>query len=183
MKPVIARVQALVFAPAGEWRVIARERANAARLFGNYITILAAIPALAHFIGACAIGRYQSVVSGLTAMIIGYVGSLATVYAVAVVIDILAPRFQAERGFPDALKLSAYAHTPLWLAGVFLLIPGLSFLTVLGLYGFTLLRLGLPPLMRAPGEQALPYAAAATLGALVFAVAVGFLQAAVFIPA
>ena len=42
------------------------------------------------------------------------------------------------------------------LAGIFLLIPGLNFLVLLGLYGFYLLWVGLPLLMRVKKEQALP---------------------------
>ena len=63
----------------------------------------------------------------------------------------------AQRNFPNALKLSIYAHTPVWLAGIFLLIPGLHFLMVLGLYGVYLLWTGLPVLMRTPQYRLLPY--------------------------
>ena len=58
------------------------------------------------------------------------------------------------------------AHTPVWLAGVFLLIPGLNFLMILGLYGSYLLWVGLPPLMGAPQENALLYALCVTVCAL-----------------
>jgi hypothetical protein len=66
--------------------------------------------------------------------------------------------------------LSVYSHTPLWLAGIFLLIPGLNFLLILGLYGLYLLWTGLPLLMRVPDEKALSYAAIVTACALVPAV-------------
>ena len=98
----------------------------------------------------------------------------------ALIIDALAPSFQAQKNFPNALKLSVYSHTPFWLAGIFLLIPGLSFLTLLGFYGLYLLWLGLPPLMRAPSDRALVYAAAVVLCALLLALAIGFLQVAMF---
>ena len=85
-------------------------------------------------------------------------------------IDLLAPRFGAEKNFPNAVKLSAYSHTPLWLAGIFLLIPGLNFLLILGLYGFYLLWVGLPMLMKVPNDKALPYAAIVTACALIPAI-------------
>jgi hypothetical protein len=89
------------------------------------------------------------------------------VYVIAGVIDLLAPRFGGTKNFPNALKLSVYSHTPLWLAGIFLLIPGLNFLLVLGLYGLYLLRVGLPMLMGVPSERAFPYAIFATACALI----------------
>ena len=71
-------------------------------------------------------------------------------------IEVLAPKFGGEKSFANALKLSVYAHTPVWLAGFFLLIPGLHFLTLLGLYGVYLLWTGLMLLMRVPSYRLLP---------------------------
>jgi hypothetical protein len=80
----------------------------------------------------------------------------AVVYLIACVIDLLAPRFGGERNFSNALELAVYAHTPFWLAGICLLIPGLHFLLVLGLYGVHQLGTGLPVLMRTQ-YRLLPY--------------------------
>ena len=77
--------------------------------------------------------------------------------------------------FPNALKLTAYSYTPAWLAGIFLLVPGLSFLMILGLYGLYLMWLGLPPLMQAPREKALPYAAAVIVIAVVIQIVIGLI--------
>jgi hypothetical protein len=100
---------------------------------------------------------------------------------VALIIDALAPTFGAQKNFPNALKLAVYSYTPGWVAGIFLLIPGLSFLTVLGLYGLYLLWLGLPPLMRSPPEKALGYAAAVVVCAIILAIVLGAIQAAFFL--
>jgi hypothetical protein len=180
MQQLIERVKAIILTPASEWRVIEHEPGDVASLFTGYVAILAAIPALARFIGACLIGRYQPILAGLLSAIVGYLLTFAVVYVVALIIDALAPSFQAQKNFPNALKLSVYSHTPFWLAGIFLLIPGLSFLTLLGFYGLYLLWLGLPPLMRAPNDRAVVYAAAVVLCALLLAVAIGFLQVALF---
>jgi hypothetical protein len=96
--------------------------------------------------------------------------TFAMVYIIAGVIDLLAPRFGGEKNFANAVKLSVYSHTPLWLAGIFLLIPGLNFLLILGVYGVYLLWTGLPLLMRVPSEKALPYAVVVTACALIPAV-------------
>jgi hypothetical protein len=76
---------------------------------------------------------------------------------VALAVDLFAPKFGGGRGYSNALCLTAYSFTPVWLAGVFLLVPGASFLVLLGLYGFYLMWLGLPVLMKAPRNKALPY--------------------------
>jgi hypothetical protein len=87
-----------------------------------------------------------------------------------VVIDLFAPRFGGQRNFSNALKLSVFSHTPLWLAGIFLLVPGLNFLMILGAYGVYLLWIGLPLLMRTPREKSLRYAVLVTACALIPAV-------------
>jgi hypothetical protein len=140
-------------------------------LFINYVAILAAIPEVAHFIGQSLIGEARTpIVSGLLRAVIAYAVTFAMVYIIAGVINLLVPRFGGTKNFSNALKLSVYSHTPLWLAGIFLLIPGLNFLLILGVYGFYLLWVGLPMLMRVPNERAFPYAIFVTACALIPAI-------------
>ena len=165
------RVQAILLTPRTEWPVIERERATMSDLFIKYVAILAAIPEIAHFIGQSLIGADRApIVSGLMRAVIAYLTTWVMVYLIAAVINFLAPRFGGTRNFASALKLSVYSHTPLWLAGVFLLIPGLNFLLILGVYGLYLLWVGLPVLMQVPDERAFPYAIFATACALIPAV-------------
>ena len=180
MEQLVDRVKAILLTPQTEWAVIERESGDVTVLFTQYVAILALIPALARFIGSSLIGGYTPIFFGLIGAIFGYVLTFVVVYVVALIIDGLAPSFGAQKNFPNALKLSVYSHTPVWVAGIFLLIPGLSFLTVLGLYGLYLLWLGLPPLMRAPREKALGYAAAVVVCALVLAIVLGAIQIALF---
>jgi hypothetical protein len=121
-------------------------------------------------VGQSFIGDYAPVLPSLLRMFIVYLLTFAMVYIIASVIDLLAARFGGQRNFANAVKLSVYSHTPLWLAGIFLLIPGLNFLLILGIYGLYLLWTGLPLLMQVPDEKALPYAAVVTACALVPAV-------------
>jgi len=93
--------------------------------------------------------------------------TLAMVYIIAGVIDLLAPRFGGKKNFPNAMKLSVYSYTPLWLAGIFLLVPGLNFLLILGAYGLYLLWVGLPMMMQAPSERSFVYAIVVTAVALI----------------
>ena len=70
----------------------------------------------------------------------------------------------------SAFKVSAYSLTPTWLAGIFALVPAISFLSLLGLYGVYLLYLGLPRLMRTPDDKALAYTAVVVLAAIVLSI-------------
>lgn len=182
---VIRRVKGILLDPDTEWSRIEQEPGEPAALFG-YIAILASIPALAGFIGTSVIGVSVSVgtfrvpfLPGLLNAFIGYCFSFVVVYLVALIIDALAPFYRARRHFPSALKLAAYSFTPSWLAGIFLLFPGLRFLAAFGLYGFFLLWTGLPVLMRARRDQSLLYAVAVLCCALAVIFALALLQAAI----
>ena len=176
---LVARVKAVLLTPRTEWRVIAREPDDASVLFGHYVAVLAAIPAVARFVGASLIGWYTPILRGLFGAIAGYLLAFVAVGVIALIVNALAPSFGGERNFAQALKLAVYAYTPYWLAGIFLLVPGLSFLTILGLYGLYLLWAGLPVLMRTPSDKALPYAGAVVGCAVVLAILFGLVQSAV----
>jgi hypothetical protein len=178
MEQLIERVKAILLTPQTEWPVIAREPGDTAALFTRYVAILALIPALAGFIGTSLIG-YVPFFSGLRSAIVGYVMAFVVTFVVALIVDALAPTFGAQKNFPNALKLTVYSFTPFWLAGIFLLVPGLSFLRILGLYGIYLAWLGLPPLMLAPRDKALSYAATVVICAVILVIVIGFILAAI----
>jgi hypothetical protein len=168
---LLDRVKAIVFTPRTEWPVVEQESGGLSRLFTSYVAVLAAIPEIANFIGQSLIGGYKPIGAGLLRALIVYVATFAVVYIIAGVIDLLAPRFGGKKNFPNALKLSVYGHTPLWLAGIFLLVPGLSFLELLGgLFSFYLLWVGLPLLMGTRSDQTLSYTAIVTACALIPAI-------------
>ena len=168
---LVERVKGIMLSPSSEWPMIEKEPSTLTGLLLRYVAILAAIPEIAHLIGQSLIGVVHTPISSnLLRAVIVYLMTFAMVYIIAAIIDLLAPRFGGRKNFPNAVKLSVYSHTPLWLAGIFLLIPGLNFLVILGLYGFYLLWVGLPLLMRVKKEQALPYAGVVTACALIPAV-------------
>ncbi len=91
--------------------------------------------------------------NGLFGAVFGYVMSCATVLLLGLVINLLAPLFGGRRDFDSAFKLAVYSFTPVWLAGIFLLLPGLYFLMLTGCYGAYLLWLGLPLLTKSPAAK------------------------------
>ena len=179
MQKLIERVKAILLAPEGEWPIIAKEPDSARELLFGYVALLALIPTLAGFFGSWLIGGYISFLSGLLGALLGYLLVFLAVVIVATAMNALAPIFLAQRNFLNAIKVTVYSYTPVWLAGVFLLIPGLTYLTVIGLYGAYLLWLGLSGLMQAPRDKALPYAAAVLAVALVVAIVAEAVEIAV----
>jgi len=181
------RVKGILLNPRAEWSIIEREPGDVAYLFMNYVAILAAIPAVCGFIGGSLIGISLPgfgtvrvpIVTGLVGAVVGYLLTFAMVYIVALLADLLAPTFQGQKNAENALKLVVYSYTPAWLAGVFLLIPSLGFLAILGLYGLYLLWCGIPPLMKAPQEKSIVYTLAIIVCAIVIGLIVGLVQAAI----
>jgi hypothetical protein len=90
--------------------------------------------------------------------------------------------FQADRYFPNALKLSAYSFTPVWLVGLFLILPGLQFMAVFGLYGMFILWVGMPVLLRAPLEKAVVFAIVVAFAAIAVTILLAALQQLIIVP-
>lgn len=174
---LVDRARNILMTPQTEWDAIAAEPADVQAIYRRYVMPLAAIPAVAGFIGGSLVGigvpGVGTVRAGLFAGLLGavlqYALLLAFVYVLALIIDALAPTFGGRKDFPAAFKVSAYSSTPAWLAGVFSLVPALGFLSVVGLYGVYLLYLGLPRLTGAPESRSVGYTAAIVGAAFVLA--------------
>lgn len=187
---IVERVRGIILKPTEAWRVIAQESTDLRQLYVPYLLTLAAVPALANFIGYSLVGvggRGLSLrvplVSGLGIMLSQYVMTLVMVGVWGWLISQLAPAFGGQRNPVNGLKLSVYASTPALAAGVFGILPGLAILTALGaLYSLYVLYLGLPLLMKNPSEKTLPYiVVAAVLGIAGNILVAGF--SSVLIPA
>jgi hypothetical protein len=187
MNPIL-RAKAMLIDPLAEWAVIERESGDPAFLLSRYVTVLALIPAVSSFIGASVVGAVvpgtglvrATLFDGFFGAIVGYVMAFAVVLVLALIIDLLAPAFGGQKDFDNALKLAVYSYTPAWLAGVFLLLPGLRFLILLGLYGAYVLLLGLPRLMKSPEQNSYVYALIAVMSASALALIAAALQQTVF---
>jgi len=185
MPPLLARIKNIMLDPRAEWPLIATEQGGVLRLF-VYVAILAAIPAIAGFVGSTFIGTSVSIGTfhdpiwfGVFKAFVSYLFSFVIVTLTALAANAMAPFFGAQRHFTQSLKLAVYSFTPVWLIGVVLLFPGLRFFTVLGIYALRLLWTGVHPLMGAPRDKVLPYAIAITVVAFVVVLAMAFLQALV----
>ncbi len=158
----LVRAKTLLVDPIAAWRGIEKDIGDPAYLLSRYVAVLALIPALSSFVGATLIGVVApsgaivraDVIDGLFGAIFNYAASCAMVLLLGLIIDILAPLFGGRRDFEGAFKLAVYSFTPLWLAGIFLLLPGLRFLLLTGAYGIYLFFIGAPRLTKVPEQQA-----------------------------
>lgn len=174
---LVTRAKSILLKPKEEWPVIAGESTTTADLYKGYIAPLAAVPAVAGFIGMSLVGMPMMgripILTGLSMMIVQYVLGLAAVYVLALIIDVLAPSFGGQRNPAQALKVAAYSMTAAWLAGIFSIIPMLGIFGIVGLYSLYLLYLGLPALMGAPAEKATAYTVVVIVAAIVLWLVVG----------
>ncbi|MEI9850829.1 MAG: Yip1 family protein [Sphingomonas sp.] len=88
-------------------------------------------------------------------------------------------QFRRQKNSVQALKVAAYSATASWVAGIFGIIPQISFLSIVGLYSLYLLFVGLPILMRVPKEKAAGYTIVTIVVAIVVYIVVGAISSAV----
>jgi hypothetical protein len=183
---LVERVKNILMMPAKEWEVIATESTTAAGLYTGYIMPLAAIGPIAQVIGYSVFGFRMPfggsvyrvpIGSAITGAVVSYVLALVGVYLLALIIDALAPTFGGSKSPIQALKVAAYSSTAAWVSGIFVLVPGLRMLGILGLYSIYLLYLGLPVLMKAPKDKAVGYTVVVIIAAIVLFFLVGAVAA------
>ena len=185
------RAKAILSDPSAEWTRIEKESGDAAYLLSSYVAVLALIPAVFGFVGACVVGAVvpgiglvrASIMDGLFGAVFGYVVTCATVLALGLLIRVLAPMFSGRADFDSSFKLAVYAYTPVWLAGISLLAPGLRFLGLIGFYGAYILWTGLPRLIKTPERKVLSFTAVIVVCGFVLAMIGSIAQRRLFGPA
>lgn len=178
---LVQRVQDILLRPQPTWPVIEQEPATPASLYQGYLVFLAAIPAIAGFIGLSVVGigalgvNYRvPVVWGLVNMVVGFVLTLVMVFVMALVVDALAPTFQGQKNRLNALKLMVYGSTAGLVGGIFNLIPSQAILGLLAaIYTIYLIYTGLPVLMKCPPDKAVGYTAVVIVCGIVAGIVLG----------
>lgn len=187
---LMARVQGICLKPKEEWVKIQGESTPVKTLFLQYVIPLAAIPAVAQFIGYGLIGVRVPFFGNLrlpfgTAIVralLTFVLTAAAAYVAGLVINALAPSFASKQNMEAAMKLAVYALTPSWIAGVLYIIPALSILVGLaGLYGLYILYLGFQaPMMETPKEKVMSYFLVSLVVMVVLWLVIGLIIGSVF---
>lgn len=181
---IIKRVIAIITKPKDEWQVIKKENLTISDMFLKYAIYLAAIAAIAGFIGYAVIG--VSVGFGTFRMPAGralmwsifqYIFSLGGVFLIAFIIDSLAPSFGAKKNMVDSTKVVVYSYTASWVAGIFFIIPSIAGIlgALLSLYTLYLLYLGIETIKEAPKEKAMGYFVVSLLVTIVVYVIIGLI--------
>lgn len=183
---LVERVKNIITRPKLEWPVIDAEPATIGGIYRSYVVILAAIGPVAGAIGMLLFGiRFFGIVYRpspehvIVQAVVQYLLALGAVYVLALIIEALAPTFGGTKDRVKAFKVAAYGSTASWLAGIFAIIPNLAMLSILGLYSLYLYYLGLPVLMKVPGDKLVGYIASIIVAAIVLFLIVGAIAAAV----
>ncbi|HXQ28783.1 MAG TPA: YIP1 family protein [Gemmatimonadales bacterium] len=160
-----------------EWAAVGAAQMTPRSIYLGFLLPMAALGPLATTLGTILSGGERtslagtytlSVPSAILAGVLEYAFNLGAIWGLALLIDRLAPAFQAQQGRVEALKLAAFGATPYWVGGLLGLIPKLAPVGVLlGLYSLRLYSLGLPTLMRAPGDRLSSYTFAIGAGGVV----------------
>lgn len=179
------RVKRLLTSPGTEWAAIASESREPREVVRGYLVWLAAIPAVAGFIGWSMIGfrigdmtMRTPLLPGLLGIAVSIAMTLVLCWAMARIVARLAPRF-GGRDDPDAaFRLMAYGGTAALAAGVINVIPAIASIGLLGaLYTLYLIHRGLPVMLAVPPERAATFTAVIAVCAMVLGLLVGVVGA------
>jgi len=178
---LVARVQGILLKPNEEWAKIKDEELTLVQLFSHYAVILAAIPAVAQFLGRVLMGGARVPFTGRSILgraffysIIYYLALLALAYLLGFVIHALSPSFSSQQNLTQAMKLAVFSMTPIWLAGILYVLPFLGILVYLAMfYSFFLLYLGFDAsLMQTPKDKVVGYFVITAVAAVIIYIVV-----------
>ncbi|MDR2584876.1 MAG: YIP1 family protein [Prevotellaceae bacterium] len=185
---IINRIKQILISPKTEWPVIDGENDKHISVLTKYVLLLAAIPAIAAFIGYGLIGykvlgfHFVSMSFGVKQAIVQYITMVGGVYITAFVVDLLAPNFGSQKNFDKAFSLVAYAYTPAFIGGIFNILPSLSLIAGLAsLYSLFLLYVGIAPMMKAPAEKNTGYFVVSLIAVIVAYFILSFLLGAILL--
>jgi len=178
----IDRAISILKNPIVELNKVKSEQLSKDYLIKQYIAILAVIPAIAYIIGmgmvGISIGLFGNYKIPIGTAVIGgiltYILTIVGFYVTSIVINTLAPNFSSKQDENKAMKLAAYAYTPMLLGGIFNIIPMLGIIGLLFmLYGLYILYLGIPLLMETPQDKALNYTIVIIVATIVISFVIG----------
>ncbi len=166
---IIDRVKNIFLTPKTEWPVIDQENDSISTVLTKYVLPLVLIGALAAFIGYGFVGydmiiaKVKGIRSGVYFGVSHLVAQIISFYVASYVIDALAPSFGSTKNLGKSAQLVAYAGTPAYVAAMFMFLPSLGFISLIGLYGIYLFYIGLPVVKNTPEDKRIGYMIVAAL--------------------
>jgi hypothetical protein len=184
---LVERAKNILLTPAKEWDVIKGEQLTIVDMFTKYAMILAAIPAIAGFIGYSLIGISYGfgtfrvpIGTSLVWAILQYILSLGGVFLIAFIMDALAPTFGCSKNLVAAVKIVVFSYTAAWVAGILNIIPSLGILVGLAsIYSLYLMYMGLQKVKDVPKDKMVGYFVVTIIAAVVVFMAIGMIVGAV----
>jgi hypothetical protein len=184
---LVERAKNILLTPAKEWAVIKGEKLTIADMFTKYAMLLAAIPAVAGFIGYSLIGVSYGfgtfrvpIGTALVWAILQYILSLAGVFLIAFIMDTLAPTFGCTKDMVAAVKIVVFSYTAAWVAGILNIIPSLGILVgIASIYSLYLMYMGLQIVKDVPKDKMVGYFVVTIIAAVVVFVVIGMIVGAV----
>ncbi len=170
--------------PQKEWESIRDERCSIGKCYCSHVLLLAAIPAVAGYIGTTQVGwqiGHREVVkltadSALYISILFYLTMLVAIFTMGKLIHWMGQTYDAKQTLPQCIALAAYAATPMFLAGAIIVYPILWLDLLVGLpalaYSVYLLYTGVPVMMGISKERGFLFSSAILAVGLVTLVAV-----------
>lgn len=163
---LIQRARRVLMEPQAEFDRIAAEPADINKLYMGYVLPLALLAAVCTAIGLFLFGHF-GLVSAITEGVFVVLRALVGVFILAFAANAIAPYFGSQQNMEQAHKLAAYSYTAALLAGVFMLVPLLSWLAIVGLYSIGLFYIGAPRLMKTPEDKRVAYVAVVIIACIV----------------
>jgi hypothetical protein len=151
MRAVLLRIRNILVKPRAEWQVIKAEETTYGNLVTGYCALISAIPPIAAVTERFIFNR--GIVSNAVHSPLGYVIAanllwylvimMNVVITGAVITAIISRKEPGWTGLPG-LQLACYSYTPLFLVGIFIIVPRLAWLIYPAiLYSLYLLSLGI----------------------------------------
>ena len=160
---IIERARELLFYPAKTWDKIKAETDNRSLII--YPLALALVQPAAIIVGYGLVGDWvysghyfrMSLIDAFYSALVAFFLSILGIAVMGFLAMVIANYFQVESDMKSAAKLIIYSATAPLLAGVFLVIPGIRVLMILGLYGSFLLYIGAPKMMKTTHDKESPF--------------------------
>lgn len=168
----IKHVLGLMYRPHQTWQAISREQPTVTGVI-VHILIMALLPAVAWSWGITQVGwgmgaganTRVTVDSALIIVVLGYLGILAALIGIGLLIHWMSTTYGAESTPARAISIAAYTATPLFIGGIVGFYPVLWFdlllASAVAIYTIFLLYIGLPIVMDVPRERGYLFASAA----------------------
>ena len=140
MDKLFERIKDIYLSPVTFWDETKSEQKSETDLIKGFFIFIAAVPAVAGFLGMLFMG--DNLFRALIWAVLLFGCSLVGVFLFSKVVLFLGKSFGAENNELEFITLAVYSFTPILLAGVFFIIPPIYWLTIVGLYGFYFFWIG-----------------------------------------